>query len=167
MKRRINHGQATRSTLMCSRVIHFMIAPGSLSGCEIGSRGLLRTSDGLIDDHPRDRLSVLFLLRRVNTMRPGINSEAMDCMLDAKVFQLAVVVWIILMENGKGAAITRDIDASQTSIKFDDIGSVGQRQKGDGCVLVEIENGHQVVLFTREERAVVLRVQHHSVIALA
>src|SRR6266481_7932429 len=158
MKRRINHGQATRSTLMCSRVIHFMIAPESLSGCEIGFRGLLRNSDRLIDDHPRDRLSILFLLRRVNAMRLGINGEAMDCMLDAKVFQLAVVVWIILMENGEGAAIARDVDAAQTSIEFDDIGSIRQRKKGDGRVLVEIENGHQVVLFTREERALVLRV---------
>ncbi len=35
------------------------------------------------------------------------------------------------------------------------------------CVLVQIEDGHQVVLFTREKRAVMLRVQRHSVIALA
>jgi len=63
--------------------------------------GLLRISDRLVEDHPCDRLSILFLLRRVNTMRLGINGEAMDCMLDAKVFQLAVVVWIILMENGE------------------------------------------------------------------
>src|SRR5882724_7320212 len=105
MKRRINHGQATRSTLMCSRVIHFMIAPESLSGCEIVSRALLRTSDGLVDDHPRDRLSLLLLLRRINAMRLGVNGEAMDGMRDAKVFQLAVVVWIILMENGQRAAV--------------------------------------------------------------
>jgi hypothetical protein len=63
-----------------------MIAPKSRGGCQIGSRGLLRSSDRLVHDHPRDRLSVLFLLGRVNAMRLGINSKAVDGMLDAKVF---------------------------------------------------------------------------------
>jgi hypothetical protein len=42
----------------------------------------------------------------------------MNCMLDAKVFQLAVVVWIILMENGEGPAVARDVDATKTGIEF-------------------------------------------------
>src|SRR3954471_3217130 len=100
-------------------------------------------------------------------MSLGIHGEAMDSVLDAKVFQLAVVVWIILMKNGNGAAVTGDIDAAETSIEFDDIRPVSQRQKGDGRVLVQIEDGHQVVLFAREKCAVVLRVKRHSVIALA
>src|SRR6266852_639609 len=113
MKRRINHGQATRSTLMCSRVIHFMIAPNLSAPARLVPEGLLRNCDCFVDDHPRHRLSVLFLLRRVNAMRLGINSKAVDCMLDAKVFQLAVVVWIVLMENGQGAAVARDVDAPE------------------------------------------------------
>ena len=130
-------------------------------------QGSLRTSHGLVHNHPRDWFSVLFLFRRVNAMGLGINGKTMDSMLDAKVFQLAVVVWIVLMENGQGAAVARDIDAAETGIEFDDIWSVSQRKKGDGRVLVQIEDGHQVVLFARKKRAVMLRVERHSVIALA
>ena len=55
-----------------------------------------------------------------------INGQAMHRMLHAKVFQLAVVVWIILMEDGNSAAVTRDIDAAQTGIELDDIWSASK-----------------------------------------
>ena len=103
---------------------------------EIFLSGLLRTCDRLVNHHSRCRFSVLFLLRRVNAMGVGINGKAVDSMLDAKVFQLTVVVWIILMENRDSSAVTRDIDAAQTGIKFYDIGTISEREKCDRYVLI-------------------------------
>jgi hypothetical protein len=97
----------------------------------------------------------------------GIDGETMDSVLDAKVFQFAVVVRIILMENGNGAAVTCDINTTKARIKLDHIGSIGDRQKGDRSVLVQIKDCHQFVLFTREESTMMLRINGHSVIALA
>ena len=59
---------------------------------KILSKELLRTSDGFIDHHARNRFPILFLLRRVNTMGLVINGKAMDSMLDAKIFQLTIVI---------------------------------------------------------------------------
>src|SRR5437868_11125643 len=119
MKRRINHGQATLSTLMCARVIHFIVLLNSRCVRGAYCEGRLRTSDGLIDHHPRHWFFVLFLLWRVNAMGLRIDGKAMDCMLDAKVFQLTVVVWIVLMKNRNSTAVTRYIDPAQTRIEFD------------------------------------------------
>src|SRR5947209_20529276 len=111
MKRRINHGHATRSTfLMCSRVIHLMIAPDSRNGCKIGSRRLLRTSHGLIHHHPSDAFSILFLLGGVNRVGLRIDGETVDSMLDAKIFVLAVMIWIVSMASSQVAAVARDVD---------------------------------------------------------
>src|SRR5438132_14284540 len=96
-----------------------------------------------------------------------IYSKAMDRVLDGEVFQFTVVVWIILMEDGNSAAVTRDIDAPETGIEFDDIRSVRKREKGDWCVLVKVDDGHQVVLFAGEKCAMMLWVQRHSVISVA
>ena len=98
---------------------------------EIFLSGLLRTGDRLVNHHSRCRFSVLFLLRRVNAMGIGINGKAVDSMLDAKVFQLTVVVGIILMENRDSSAVTRNIDAAQTGIKFCDIWSISKRERSD------------------------------------
>ena len=84
-------------------------------------------------------------------MSLGIHGEAMDSVLNAKVFQFAVVVWIILMENGNGAAVTRDINVTKAKIKLDHIGSISDRQKGDCGVLVQIKDCHQVVFFAHEK----------------
>ena len=46
------------------------------------------------------------------------------------------------MENGQGAAVARDVDATKARIEFDDIWSIGQRKKGDGRVLVQIKDRH-------------------------
>src|SRR3989441_11105870 len=166
MKRLINHGQATRSTLICARVIHFIVPLSSHLPARCYSEVPLRTSDRLIDDHPRNWLSVLFLLGCVDAMRLRINGQAMDRMLNGKVFQLTVVIWIIFMEDGNSAAVTRDIDAAETSIELDDIRSVCKREKGDRYMLVQIEDGHQIVFFACKKGAAMLRVQRHSVISL-
>src|SRR6266567_1750831 len=166
MKRRISHGQATRSTLMFWRVIHFIGALNSRSLRDL-DRGPLRASDGFIDHHPRDRFSVLFLLWRVNAMGLRINGNAMDRVLDRKVFEVTGVLWIGLMKGGERAPVKNNINAAQASIEFDDIWSVSKREKRDWYVLVQIEHGHQIVLFTGKKRAMMLRVQRHSVISLA
>jgi len=75
-------------------------------------------------------------------MSLGIHGEAMDSVLDAKIFQLAVMIWIVLMEDGQGTAVARDIDAAKTRIEFDHIDSIGKRQKGDCSVLVQIKDRH-------------------------
>src|SRR2546430_4548696 len=77
--------------------------------------------------------------------------------LDSKVFELAVVIDVVLMKNGDGTAVARDVDALKPRIELDDIRSVCQRQKRNGDVLVQIEDGHQFVPFTGKERAVVDR----------
>src|SRR5436309_15547126 len=128
MKRRISHGQATRSTFMFWRVIHFIGAPNLSTAARDQSRVRTLPSE--------NGLSVLFLLRRVNPMSLGIHGKAMNRVLNGKVFHLSVVVWIILMENGNGAAVTRDINPTKTGIKLDHIGSIGNSQKGDCSVLV-------------------------------
>src|SRR5207248_9485281 len=87
--------------------------------------------------------------------------------LDSKVFELAVVIDAVLMKNGDGTAVARDVDALKPRIELDDIRSVCQRQKRNGYVLVQIEDGHQFGSFTGTERAVVLRVKRHAVISLA
>ena len=58
---------------------------------------LLRTSDGFVHNHTRDGLSVLFLLGGVNAMGLWIDGQTVDSMLDAKIFELAVMIWIVLV----------------------------------------------------------------------
>ena len=55
------------------------------------------------------------------------------------------------MENGNSSAVTHSVDAAQTWVKLDHVGSPGQFEKRDRCVLVEIENGHQFVSLAREK----------------
>src|SRR5437667_12509811 len=114
MKRRINHGHATRSTLMCSRVIHLMIAPESRNGCKIGSRRLLRTSHGLIHHHPSDGFSILFLLGGGNPLGLRIDGETLASTLHAKISDLAARMWIVLMQERQEPALARYVDASTT-----------------------------------------------------
>ena len=103
---------------------------------------LLRTTDDFVHNHTCDGLSVLFLLGGINAMGLGIDGKTVNRMLDAKIFELAVMIWVVLMEDGQGAAVARDIDAAKAGIEFDDIWSVGKGQEGDRGVLVQIEDGH-------------------------
>ncbi len=59
----------------------------------------LWTADGFVDDHSCNRLAVFFLLRRVHAVRLRIDRKAVHRMLDAKIFELAVVVGIVLVEQ--------------------------------------------------------------------
>src|SRR2546430_10804390 len=113
--------------------------PISFSYC----RRRLALARCLVHHQPRDGLTVLFLLRRVESVRLQIHGDCVYRVLHAKVFPLAVVIRVVLMKNGDRPAVAGNVDAPETRIEFDDVRSTGERQKRDGNVLVQIENGHQ------------------------
>ena len=92
-----------------------------------------------INHHPRDGLSVFLLLRRVHPMGFEIDGERVHRVLHPEVLEFAIVVPVILVENSDGPAITRDINAAQTWIKFDDIRPAGHFEKRDWHVLVQVK----------------------------
>src|SRR6201984_177164 len=110
---------------------------------------------------------IFFLLRGIHPMRAQIDHEAMNSVLHGEVLKLAIMVRIVLMENRDGAAVARRIDASQSRIKTDYIRSIGHREKRNRLVFVEVEDGHQVFAFAREESAMVLGIDRHPVISFA
>ena len=67
-------------------------------------------------------------------MSRQIDRDAVYRVLDSKVFELAVVISVVLMKNGDGTAVARDVNALKPRIELDDIRSACQGQKGDGCL---------------------------------
>src|SRR6266852_826029 len=127
----------------------------------------LRLDYGVIHNHARHAFAIRFLLGRVDTVRVGVHRQAVYFLLNRKVFQLAVVIRIIHLEHRDGTARTRHVNALETGIEFDYVRTARHRQKGDGLVSVEIEDGHEVVPFAREEGAMMFRVESHPVIPFA
>src|SRR6267154_33795 len=127
----------------------------------------LRIDYGVIHDHARNAFAVGLLLGRVDTVRVGVHRQAVYFLLNRKVFQLAVVVWIVHLEHRDGTARTRHVNALETGIEFDYVRTARHRQKGDWLVSVEIEDGHEVVSFASKERAMMFRVESHPVIPFA
>src|SRR5258708_13209963 len=84
-----------------------------------------------------------------------------------EILDLRVMVGIVLMKHGEGAAVTGDINPVEARIELDDVRSVRHRKKSDRFVFVEVENRHQIVFFTRQKRAVMLRVKTHAVVSPA
>src|SRR4029077_15081007 len=66
-----------------------------------------------------------------------------------------------------GSTRAGNVNSLEARIEFDYIGTARHRQEGDGRVSVEIEDGHQVVAFAREEGAMMFRVKRHTVIPFA
>src|SRR5260370_38213744 len=91
----------------------------------------------------------------------------MDRVRHLEIFDLRVMVRIVLMKHGDGTAVTGDINPVEARIELDDVRSVRHRKKSDRFVFVEVENRHQIVFFTRQKRAVMLRVKAHAVVSLA
>jgi hypothetical protein len=87
--------------------------------------------------------------------------------LHLEVLDFAMVVWIILMNNGNGSAVTGRIDSPQAGVKLDYIYSVLQLQELNWFMFVEVEDGQQIVSFTGQKGTVMLWVKRHSVIPLA
>ena len=67
-------------------------------------------------------------------MRLDVHGECVYCLLYLEVLNLAIAVWIILMNNGNGSALTGRINPMQTGVKLDYIPSVRQLEKRDGLM---------------------------------
>src|SRR5579864_887776 len=120
----------------------------------------------LIDDHARHRLAVFLLFGRVDAVGALVDGQAVDPALYGEVLQLAVVVGIILLEDGDGAAVAGHIDSLQAGIELDYIGAASHRKRGADRLLLQIEDGHQVVFLAGEKGAAVFHVERHAVISL-
>src|SRR6267378_8344117 len=122
--------------------------------------------DCFVNNHSGDRFAVSFLLRRINTVSLRVYCQAVYFLLNRKVFELAVVLGIVHLEYRDGSARTGHVNALQSRVELDDVGTSGHRQEGNRLLLVEIEHGHQVISFAGEEGAMMFRVQGHPVIPL-
>lgn len=96
----------------------------------------------MVHDHTGYRLTVFFLFRGVHTVGVNIHRECMYCVLHLEILDLAVVVWIVLMDDRDGPAVTGRIDPMQARVKLDYIYSVWQLEKSNGLMLVEVKNCH-------------------------
>src|SRR6266851_5654404 len=134
---------------------------------EAWSNDVLLAVHCFIDDHARNALAVGLLLRCVNTMRLGVNRQAVHFLLNWKILYLAVVVGVVHLEYRDSSTRTGHIHALQSRVEFDDVGPSGHRQKRNRLVFVEIEHSHQVISLAGKEGAVMLRVQGHPVISFA
>src|SRR5437899_8295264 len=118
--------------------------------------------DCFVNNHSGDRFAVSFLLRRINTVSLRVYCQAVYFLLNRKVFELAVVLGIVHLEYRDGSARTGHVNALQSGVELDDVGTSGHRQEGNRLLLVEIEHGHQVISFAGEEGAMMFRVQSRS-----
>src|ERR1700694_1443582 len=89
---------------------------------------------GVIHDHARNGFAVCFLLRRIDTVSVRVHCQAVYFLLNRKVFQLAVVVWVVHLEYGDGSARTGDVNSLETGIEFDYVRPCSHRQECDGLV---------------------------------
>jgi len=100
------------------------------------------TEHGFINTHARSGLAVYFLFRRIHAVSFRVNREAMDLLLDRKVFEFPVVIRIIHLENGDRSAPASCINALEAGIELDHVRPACHWQEGDRLVLVQIEHGH-------------------------
>src|SRR6478752_6852111 len=89
----------------------------------------------LIDNHPRHQLAVLFFLGSVLAVRALVYRQAVDFVLDRKVFQLAEVVRIVFLKYRNRAAVAGHVNSLETGIIFDHVATVGCRKGSDYAVL--------------------------------
>jgi len=57
-------------------------------------------ADCVVDDHARHRFAVFFLLGRIDAVSFRVYGKAVDGVLHRKILELAIVVWVVLLENG-------------------------------------------------------------------
>src|SRR5213079_2772109 len=100
-----------RSEAGIRSLIDSELANGSLLPLLPSRAQQLAISNCLVDDHPRDRLAIHFLFRCVYPMRFLVHGYRVYRVLDSKVFELAVMIRVVLMKNGDGTAVARDVDA--------------------------------------------------------
>jgi len=123
--------------------------------------------DHLVDGHARDRLSISLLFRRVDAVRPEIDRQAVNLFLNGDIFELPVMVRVVHLKDGNRPARTRHVNSLESWIDLDYVGSSRHGQKGDGLILIEIENRHELVSFTGKKSTVMFRVKRHAVVSFA
>src|SRR3984893_7932440 len=79
---------------------------------------------------------------------------------------IAVVVRVIGVKYGNGAAVASNVHASQAGIELDDFRSTRHRQKCNGRMRIQIEHRHQFISLARQEGAMVFGIECHSMISL-
>src|SRR5882724_13414638 len=134
---------------------------------EANSNDALLAGYCLINDHSRNGFTVRLLLRRVDAVSLRIHCQAVHSLLNREIFQLAIVIRIVHLEDRDRSTRAGDVNSLQSRIELDDVGSTRHRQECDRLVLVEIEHSHKLVSFAREEGPMVLWVKGHPVISLA
>src|SRR5207249_11529909 len=94
---------------------------------------------GLEDEHFRRR-PTLFLFRwRVHSMRPSVDSKAVNLRLDGDILELSEVRRIVHLEHRDEPARAGDVDPAKSGVEHDDVGTSSHREVRDGSVGVEIE----------------------------
>ena len=100
-------------------------------------------------------------------MSRRIDGKAVYQALNREILQLSEMIGIVLLEHADHAARTRRVDAAQTRIELGHIGALGKRQVGDSTMRVQGEYGQRPVTAAQQERAVMLGVHRHAVVAPA
>src|SRR2546426_6987938 len=85
-------------------------------------------SDGIEHYHPGGRAPALLLLRRVDSMRPDVDGQAMNLPLHREVLEVAEVLGVVLLEDGDRAAPARHVDSPEPRIELDDVRALRERQ---------------------------------------
>src|SRR5215472_282839 len=96
-----------------------------------------------------------------------VDGQAVNLLLHRHIAQLPKMSGIVFLENRNRTVITGDVDAFQAGIECNNIAAFGLREISDWLMGIEAEDGHEVVVFTRQECQPVFTVESHSVIALA
>ncbi len=78
-----------------------------------------RSANWLVNNHPRNGLAVLLLLRSVNPMSCGIHSKAVRHRLDPEVFESPEVIRIVLLKQSDDSAGTSGINPAEAWIEFE------------------------------------------------
>jgi len=99
--------------------------------------------------------------------RWGRGSEAVNLRLHREVLQLSEMGRIVHLKCGDCTTRARHIDAAESAIEHHDIRALGHRQVGDRLTRVEVEHREGVVALAGKERAMVLGVDGHAMIAAA
>src|SRR5258708_39368595 len=92
-----------------------------------------------------DGPSVLFLLRRIDTMSRSIYRKTVHEPLHREVFQLAEMRRIVLLDHGDESARAGCVCSAETRVEFHDIRSLWKRGMSNGLVSIQRENRERVI----------------------
>src|SRR5437870_8940720 len=166
----LSHHHASRvpsSTNNCAFGWVFRAAARTNTGCPRPNSHREVISHGLEDKHLRSGPALFLFCRRVHAVGPRVHREAVNLRLHREVLQLSEMGRIVHLKYGDCTTRARHIDAAEPGIEHHDVRALGHRQVGDRPTRVEVEHRQGVVALTGKERAMVLGVDRHAVIAAA